>query len=87
MRYKKCLESLSAFCDFSRDEQDDFLKERFLTLCAECLSLNVSLVIVSISKTSEDSLKYLQDYHYLPLLSFQFTAPMFILPLLIFLGL
>lgn len=87
MRYKNCLESPSAFWDFSRDEQDGYLKERLLTVCAEYLSLNVSLVIVSISKTSEVSLKYLQDFHYFPLFTFHFTVPMFIFPLLIFLGL
>lgn len=55
-------------------------------MCLEYLSLNASLGIISISKTSEGCLKYLQDYHYLPL-SFQLSTLTFILPLLIFPGL
>lgn len=87
LRYKKIYwESLSAFWDFSRNEQGGYLKERFLPMCLEYLSLNASLVIISISKTSEGCLKYLQDYHYLPL-SFQLSTLILISILLIFPGL
>lgn len=87
LRYKKIYrESLSAFWDFLRNKQGGYLKGRFLPMCLKYLSLNASLVIISISKTSEGCLKYLQDYHYLPL-SFQLSTLIFILILLIFPGL